>query len=662
MRRRSTDVAVALLFVVLSIGMTWPLVRNLTRAVSDFGDPYLNACYLDWDIYAATHPGTRLFDAPVLYPHRNALAFSEHLCGLAVFAAPLRWLGAGPITAANILWILGFAFTGFGTYVLGRMVTGSAGAGIVAGIFAAFVPWRFGQLSHLQIAWAGWLPLMIAALLHFGRQRTWRNAAIFGAVFFMNGWTNLHFFVLGSFAIALSTPIVLRRDDRAYLKIAASTAVAIVMLLPFLLPYRAAMKQYGMRGNVAETRQYSATARDWLYVPDANRFYAPQQTDDGPDEPERLLFPGYLAPLLAAAAILMLGRRIGDAGWIGILWTALGFFGSFGLNGWLHSLLFNALGVFRGIRVPARWAVIAYVGIALLAAIGVHALARVRVVYALLAAALLFELHAAPIRWYLAPRDTPAVYSWLRTAPMRGGVAHLPFGNAVDEYLYMLHETAHHRPMLNGRGFVPPSTAAITALAQKDPIPDALMDHLEVSKCSLLIVHADRVIGAGDFLRHQVANGRLVFIRRFDGGTLGDYVFAVRKNEPDAKPGPTDVVQRYLGGVRERSAIPIGYVEVASPLVRGRLLLGGWAIAPGGVAKVTLWFQHHTIAIPAVLGPRPDVAKAFSAYAPFEVTGFGVNVPRRPDVVREETDYEIEITGRDGSSTLLADRWLTWTP
>ena len=75
MRRRSTDVAVALLFIVLSIAMTWPLARNLSRAVSDWGDPYLNACYLDWDIYAATHLGVRLFDAPVFYPNRNTLAF-----------------------------------------------------------------------------------------------------------------------------------------------------------------------------------------------------------------------------------------------------------------------------------------------------------------------------------------------------------------------------------------------------------------------------------------------------------------------------------------------------------------------------------------------------------------------------------------------------------
>ena len=621
MRRRSTDVAVAILFVVLSVAMTWPLARNLSRAVTGWGDPYLNACYLDWDVWSATHLGTRLFDAPVFYPNRNTLAFTEHLCGIAIFAAPLRWLGAGPITVTNILWILGFAFTGFGTYILGRMITGSPGAGIVAGIFAAFVPWRFLQLEHLQIAVAGWLPLMIAALLHFAKERTWRNAALFGVIFFMNGWTNLHYFVFGAVAIALAAPFALGRDDRAYVKLATSAIVAVVLLLPFLLPYRTAMEQYHMRRDIAETRHYSAMPGDWLYVTERNRFYAPMQTNDGPLEAERRLFPGYLGVMLAMLGIWY-GR--GPARSIGILWTILGYLGSLGLNGWFHTALFNALGSFRGIRVPARWAVIAYFGIAMLAALGAQ---RFRFAQVLIAIALLFELRAAPIRWYLAPRDTPAVYTWLRSAPMRGGIAHLPFGNEQDEFEYMLFETAHHRPTLNGWGFNPPSTNAIVPLAQRNPIPDALMDQLERWRCSLLVVHNDRAIGARDFVRRQLARGRLVFVRHFDEGIFGDDVYAVRKNEPDAKPGV----------MTQRTQIPFGYLAELKPEVRG------WACAPDGVSRVVLWIDQHSVAIPVTIAPDPYVTWRFGMPA---IT-FRARLPER------DTDLEVEIISRGGHSTLM---------
>jgi hypothetical protein len=335
---------------------------------------------------------------------------------------------------------------------------------------------------------------------------------------------------------------------------------------------------------------------------------------------------------------------------IALLWTILGFLGSLGLNGWFHSALFNSLGVFRGIRVPARWAVIAYFGVAMLAALGTNAVARWtpsppaplpsprervaegRVRVALIAIALLLELRAAPIHWFLAPRDTPAVYTWLRTAPMRGAIAHLPFGVERDEFEYMLHETAHHRPMLNGWGFNPPSTTAILALARQSPIPDALMDRLEASKCSLVIVHNDRAIAEKEFVRRQVARGRLVFIRRFDNGILGDDVYAVRSNEPNAKPG-----------VRvERNSIPFGYLATVRPEVTG------WASAPEGVARVTLWIDNHSVAIPASLTPAPWVERRLQMPA---VTFRGT--------VHNATDLEVEIIGRDGKSTLLPYQWIS---
>ena len=36
-----------------------------------------------------------------------------------------------------------------------------------------FVPFRFDHMPHLQIIWGGWLPLMLAALLHYWKRSTW---------------------------------------------------------------------------------------------------------------------------------------------------------------------------------------------------------------------------------------------------------------------------------------------------------------------------------------------------------------------------------------------------------------------------------------------------------------------------------------------------------
>jgi hypothetical protein len=639
MRRRSSDALAALFFVALSIAMTWPLARHLARAVHDFGDPYLNVFVLDWDVYAMTHRGAHLFDAPDFYPNKTTLAFTEHMLGVAVFAAPLRWLGLGPITTYNILLILGFAFTGFATYLLGRMVSGSIGAGIVAGIFAAFVPWRFVQLTHFQFAWAGWLPLMLAALLHYAKRPTWRNAALFGAAFFLNGWTNLHYFAFGAFAIAIAAvilecgghaaalrPTAAARPPRS--RIVVATVIALILLLPFLLPYRTAMQRYHLRGNVAETQHFSATPADWLH----KRHSA---------EPERWIDPGLIAPLFALAGVLAMRGRIGAAGWIGVAWIAIGFLGSLGLNGPLHTLLFHASGVYRGIRVPARWAVIAYFGIALVACVKRWP----PLVYACVAIALLLELRVAPIRWYLAPRELPPVYAWLDTVPPRTPLAHLPIGPDYNEYFYLLGETAHHRPMLNGWGFDPPSTRALLRAGTTD----ALMDALEANGASLLVVHEERFGPAGaDFVQRQVARGRIVPIAHFAEDVLGDTVYVVRKNDPHIP---------IVGDVPSRA--PVGHLDAAIPAeVRGPLVVKGWAFGQAEIARVVFWFEQHTIAIDAPLAPAPEVARHFGAASAAQ---FRLQLDARPRGVRRETDVEVEVIDRGGASTLLPDSFLTWT-
>src|SRR5829696_7326360 len=96
------DAAAALLFIALSVGMTWPLAPNLGRAVSDPGDPYINIWILDWDFRATFSDPLSLFDANAFYPARLSLAFSENLYGLAVLLFPLRLAGVSAIAAHNV--------------------------------------------------------------------------------------------------------------------------------------------------------------------------------------------------------------------------------------------------------------------------------------------------------------------------------------------------------------------------------------------------------------------------------------------------------------------------------------------------------------------------------------------------------------------------------
>ncbi len=380
---RRQDATAALAFIALSVGMTWPLALNLDRAVSDPGDPYLTIWILDWDWWATFHDPLSLFHANAFHPAKYSLAFSENLYGIAMLLFPLRMFGLDPITAHNVALLAGFAFSGFGAYILGRRLTGSWIAGMAAGVFYAFVPFRFTHLPHIQHIWGGWLPLMLAALLAYAQRPTRKRAVIFAALFVMNGLTNIHYLFFGALATAITAVLLLPREK--WRELAIATGAGLLVLAPFLYPYAVVAKLYGMQRTWEEVARFSAVVGDWL----------PRNIE----EPERRLFPGALAYVSALLALIIARKQKAQLA-LALLWIAIGFLGSLGLNFVFHEFLFGAVPGFRAVRVPARWAVIAYIGIAILIALLTAALAR-RNRWRALIGPLAFrgERWAGPIRW-----------------------------------------------------------------------------------------------------------------------------------------------------------------------------------------------------------------------------------------------------------------------
>src|SRR4051794_9843569 len=310
-----------ILFAVLSIFMTWPLLPNINRAVAYPGDPYITTWVLDWDWHATLHQPGRLFQANIFYPAKYALAFSENLYGIAVVLFPLRALGASPLTAYNAAMLLGYTLCGFGAYLLAFEITGSVWGGIAAGIFYAFLPYRFTHAPHVQYVWAGTLPILLFAFIRYRRTPDWRHAIGFGAAFVWNGLSNVHFFFFGTIAIAM-TIAILRPPLR---RIAITGGIALLLIAPFLYPYRAASKLYGMERSWNETMSFSAMPGDWLLN---NRAWRPYPTlNDAATDPERWLFPGAIALGLAIVAFASRDWKPLALAWS---WILLGFIGSLG--------------------------------------------------------------------------------------------------------------------------------------------------------------------------------------------------------------------------------------------------------------------------------------------------------------------------------------------
>jgi hypothetical protein len=652
-------VLAAAIFVVLALAMTWPLAPNLGRAAADPGDPLINIWILDWDWWATLHQPLSLFHANVFHPAQYSLAYSENLYGVAVLLFPLRAAGVGPVAAYNVALIAGIAFCGFGAYVLGFHLTRSFAAGLAAGVFYAFVPFRFVHLAHVQHAWGGWLPLLLYALLLYAERPSWRRGALFAALFVMNGLTNVHYLLFGALATAVTAALLIPRS--AWRALVVPLLLGLLVLAPFLYPYALVQKLYGMQRSYEEVLRYSAMPGDWLF---------------DPAEPERKLYPGALALIVSALALFFARREKAKIA-LAALWIVIGFAGSLGLNFVFHEFLFGGVPGFRAIRAPARWAVIAYIGMAILIALFTAAIRHRRLRW-IVPAAFVAALWAAPVRWFLIDPGTPELYRWLAKQEV-SAVIELPVATLSSEYEYMLHATAHHQRIVNGvSGFEPPQRGELTRLSKE--LTDAFVDALRAHGVDTVIVHSDRY-GADapamrDWLRRELDRGRLRYVAHFDARTGADWVFSLgapAAGRPVPRPLAGDTggppVDRPAGRRRSRDLDVFLYgaatctESIAGALdfppgghpYKGAAQFRGWASSPYGIASVDLWFNNRRVKYPARMKPLRSERCPGLPPVSYELT-----FAQRPKDIRRETDVQVEVKDGRGGVVVFEDRWISW--
>ena len=261
---------------------------------------------------------------------------------------------------------------------------------------------------------------------------------------------------------------------------------------------------------------------------------------------------------IAYPAILQIGEnsnlietlrspRRSDAYWLSLLWVVVGFSYSLGWNFFFYRILYDLVPLFRSMRVVTRGAMIAYLGLAILAGLGAKRIGdlvaakwpRVRpaAVYTAACVLLLFELNAAPLKFMRGDVFPDAVTLRLKDTPMRGGIVVLPTGQEFN-HRHILRAADHAKPLIVGTsGFVTPYAYQIETLTRQGHISSELIDLLEKIPASYLVVQThlvapERRADYEALIVRGVASGRLRFIQRFDER---DDLYAVTKIEPQSR-------------------------------------------------------------------------------------------------------------------------------
>lgn len=260
-----------------------------------------------------------------------------------------------------------------------------------------------------------------------------------------------------------------------------------------------------------------------------------------------IAYPAFLRATNANLIETLRSDHRSDAFWIGIILTVTGFCYSLGWNFFFYRICYDLLPMFRSMRVPTRGAMFAYLGLGILAGLGVQRIAelvaaqrpRIRsaAVFIVACTLLLCELNAAPLRVMRGDVFPDAVSLRLKETPMRGGIVVLPAG-ADFNHRYVLRSADHQRPLIVGTsGFNSPYEDQIDWATRAGAINEEFLDLLEQIPTSYVVIAnnsiaPERRVDYEAFLAAAITAGRLRYINRFDGR---DDLYAVVKTEPQAR-------------------------------------------------------------------------------------------------------------------------------
>ena len=401
-----------------------------------------------------------------------------------LIGAPLLWAGLSPVLVYNVLVWIGLTLSGFAMCVVVRRWTASGTAGIVAGCLYAFNAHLLTRYPHLQALHIEFLPVVLYAFDRLLRGTDNRAALLLGGAFVVQALCSNYTLVLMVAALAASLVVRpepwSRRSYGLWRKLALTGAAVTLLLSPFLLPYYRVHTEQGLVRSIEEVRLYSARLLDYLVTPGNVHYRAWSYRYF---EGRTALFPGVTATALAVGCIATGWTWRDRRARMALAFGVLGFMLSFGAALPGYAFLHEHVPLLHGVRNAARWGFLALVAIAILAGLAVAQLETAwktrswwRATSLALVALVTLEALRAPLPMVrfegladvhrrLASEDVHAVL----VLPLFAG------GEFHRNALYLLDQTWHWRPMINGySGWAPASFDRQAAILQTFPSDESV--------------------------------------------------------------------------------------------------------------------------------------------------------------------------------------------
>jgi hypothetical protein len=325
-KRRYENSLVLLLYAGLTLVMTYPAVLFLRTKV--LGGPADNFHFL-WELWYVAHAifdlhKSPFFDPDVFVPFGFSLIRNQDLSpGTVLLFSPLTHF-FGEVFTYNVLILVSFPLTALGTYLFARELWSNRPAALLAGIIVGFCPYRFAHAAgHLSIVSTQWIPFFFLYLERLISRPRLKNAVLVGIFFGLSAWTTWYYFFMVPIAAVAYVAFRVKwrlpaADLLRLLKLGlAAVGVALIFVLPFLIPYYLATHGgvVDYRGP-GESQAFAAALADYVIPPTTHLWWGSavnrlwRQGPNGLWQSEWQLYLGAAALILVVAGVFHPRRRV----------------------------------------------------------------------------------------------------------------------------------------------------------------------------------------------------------------------------------------------------------------------------------------------------------------------------------------------------------------
>jgi len=478
-------VSVVLIFSVLTVILTFPVILDFASEAAGFD--CFDKCHMMWRFWWADFS----FENNLDFQHSNYIFYPDGTDiggNMAYFTTFIGFLLVQLLdyaTAWNIIWFLGFVFGGYGCYLLANNFNKNYLSSIIAGIIFTFTTYHMAHsIVHIGLSMIVWLPIFVLFLFKLLEKQSKYYSIVGGIIFFLVSLTHLYYSVfITMFSIIFFAIYIFRQKKVSNKTFITNFSILITIGLIstsvlFLLnpasndelPSRPLLEHFIFSVNLENLILPVPTHTTQILSDDGvhKSFYSFFDKPTWDPQIENYVFLGYSVIFLSALAVIRYRR---NHIWFWLLICGIFVLMSLGPELKIFNestgivlpeqVFYDNIPEWEELRAPARFIVMANLGLAVLASYAVYGLIKNKfssfkqqiILTTVIGFVILFEFSMIPYLSYSEP--IPDIYEEIKNDKSKFAVLPAPIGGFGDYSLMsdpviLYHQIHHEKPIYGG--------------------------------------------------------------------------------------------------------------------------------------------------------------------------------------------------------------------